>query len=123
MVEVVVREEDRVELGQPDRAQQLLLGALAAVEQDAVAAGAQQQRGQAAARGRDGAGGAGEEEREVHARARLKRVQLEPQAPLLHGGDPHRVRGRRRRSVGEPGLKIWKPSSSASCSGRWSGRR
>ena len=66
MVEVVVRDEDRVELGQPDRAQQLLLGALAAVEQDAVAAGAQQQRGQAAAGGRHGARGAGEEEREVH---------------------------------------------------------
>ena len=66
VVEVVVGDEDRVELRQPDRAQQLLLGALAAVEQDAVAAGAQQQRGQAAPRGRDRAGGAGEEEREVH---------------------------------------------------------
>ena len=70
VVEVVVGEEDRVELRQPDRAQQLLLGALAAVEQDAVAAGAQQQRGQAAAGGRHGARGAGEEEREVHAQRR-----------------------------------------------------
>ena len=38
VVEVEVGDEDRVELRQPDRAQELLLGALAAVEQDPVAA-------------------------------------------------------------------------------------
>ena len=41
-------DEDRVELRQPDRAQQLMLGPLAAVEQDPLAARAQQDRGQAA---------------------------------------------------------------------------
>ena len=66
VVEVEVREEDGVELGEPDRAQQLLLGALAAVEEDAIAAGAQQQRGQAAPRRGHRAGRAGEEQRDVH---------------------------------------------------------
>ena len=69
VVGVVVGEEDRLHVGQPDRAQQLALGALAAVEEQPVAAAAQQRRGQAAAGGRHRAGGAGEEEREVHARA------------------------------------------------------
>ena len=41
VVEVEVGDEDRVELGQPDRAQQLLLGPLAAVEEQPVAARAQ----------------------------------------------------------------------------------
>ena len=43
-------DEDRVDVRQPDAAQQLVLGALAAVEQDPLAARAQQQRGQAAPR-------------------------------------------------------------------------
>ena len=116
VVEVVVRDEDRVELGQPDRAQQLLLGALAAVEQDPVAARAQQDRGQPAARGRHRAGGAGEEEREVHGRpdprrASVERDQLERDAAVARPSRcPIVWRGARRRSVGEPGLKIAKPS-------------
>ena len=89
-----MRDEDRVELGQPDRAQQLLLGALAAVEQDPLAARAQQDRGQPAPRGGHGARGAGEEEREVHGRPILERDQLEARAPVLDRRDPHRVRGR-----------------------------
>ena len=59
-------QEDRVELGQPDRAQQLLLGPLAAVEQHPVPAGAQQQRRQPAPRRRHRAGGAGEEQGQIH---------------------------------------------------------
>ena len=66
VVEVEVRDEDRVHVGQPDRAQQLLLGPLAAVEQDPVAAGAQQQRRQPAAGRRHRAGRAGEEEAQIH---------------------------------------------------------
>ena len=59
-------DEDRVELGQADRALKLLLGALAAVEQDPLAARAQEHRGEPAAAGRHGARRAREEEREVH---------------------------------------------------------
>jgi hypothetical protein len=68
VVEVEVRDEDGADIGQPDRPQQLLLGPLAAVEEDALATGTQQQRREAPARGRDGPGGAGEEERHVHGR-------------------------------------------------------
>ena len=67
VVEMEVRDEHRADVGQPDRAQQLLLGALAAVEEDPLAAGAQQQRGQPAARGGNRSGRAGEEQRQVHA--------------------------------------------------------
>ncbi len=66
VVEVQVGDEDRVQLRQPDRAQQLVLGPLAAVEQDPLAARAQQDRGQAAPRRGNGAGGAGEEQGQVH---------------------------------------------------------
>ena len=66
VVEMEVRDEDRVDVRQADRAQQLLLGALAAVEQDPLAAGAQQQRGKPAACGGNRSGGAGEEQRQVH---------------------------------------------------------
>jgi hypothetical protein len=72
VVEVVVREEDRVELRQPDRPQQLLLRPLPAVEQHAVAACAQQERGQAAPRGGHGARGAGEEQGKIHRTAHLR---------------------------------------------------
>ena len=68
MVGVVVREEDGLHVGEADRAQQLALGSLAAIEEQAVATAAQQRGGQAAPGGRHRAGGAGEEEREVHAR-------------------------------------------------------
>ncbi len=66
VVGVEVREEDRVEVGQAAAAHQLALGALTAVEEDAVAAAAQEQPGQAAAGGRHRAGGAAEEDRKVH---------------------------------------------------------
>ena len=51
-------------------AQELLLRPLPAVEQDALAAGAQQQGREPPPRGGDGSGGAGEEERHVHGRKR-----------------------------------------------------
>ena len=70
VVGVVMGEEDGLHVGQPDGAQQLALGPLAAVEEQPVAAAAQQRRGQAATGGRHRARGAGEEEREVHAGGR-----------------------------------------------------
>ena len=66
VVEVEVGDEDGAEVGQADRAQELLLRALAAVEEDPLAAGAQQQRGKPAPRGGHRAGRAGEEQRDVH---------------------------------------------------------
>ena len=66
MVGVQVREEDLVEIGQADRAQQLALGALTAVDQDAVASPADQERGQAPALRGQRAAGAREEDREFH---------------------------------------------------------
>ena len=54
--------------GSPTRAQQLALGALAAVEEQAVAAAAQQQSRAGRGERWHRAGGTGEEEREVHAR-------------------------------------------------------
>ena len=80
---MVVGEEDGLHVGQPDRAQQLALGALAAVEEQAVAAAAHERGGQAAAGGRHRAGGAGEEEREVHARG--SRVPPAPRVPAPTG--------------------------------------
>ena len=113
-------EEDRVELGQADRAQQLALRALAAVEQQPSPAGAQQERRQPAARGGHRAGRAGEEQREVHRRlleVSRQRYQLEGHATAASAvATPMVWRGDRRRSVGEPGLKIAKPPRS-SCSG------
>ena len=67
VVGVVVGQEDRLHVGQPDGAQQLALGALAAVEEQPVAAASQQRRREPTAGGRHRASGAGEEEREVHA--------------------------------------------------------
>ena len=138
VVEVVVGEEHRVDLGQPDRAQQLLLGPLAAVEQQPVAARAQQQRGQPAPCRRDRAGRAGEEEREIHrtrtlergrarnpALAELHELELEP--PVERGREPHRVRrsapalGRRARVEDvEPGARA---RATAGASGRTRPRR
>ena len=67
MVRVVVGEEDLGQLDEPDRrAQELPLGAFAAVEQDAVAAPPDQSAGEAAASCRDGAGSAEEHKIEVH---------------------------------------------------------
>ncbi len=67
VVGVEVRDEDAVEIRQPDRAQQLALRAFPAVEQQAIAAAADEHRRQAAARARHRAGGTGEEQGEVHA--------------------------------------------------------
>ncbi len=63
VVGVQVRDEDLVEIGEADRAQKLALRSLAAVDQDAVASPADQERGQAAALTRPRTAGAREEER------------------------------------------------------------
>ena len=67
VVGVVVGQEDVLDVGQPDAAQQLALGALAAVDQDALAAAAHEQAGGRALDGRHRPGGAEEEDGEVHA--------------------------------------------------------
>ena len=66
VVGVQVRDEDLIEVGEADRAQQLALRALTAVDEDAVAAPADQHRGQTAALCRQRAAGSGEEDREFH---------------------------------------------------------
>ena len=64
---MVVREEDLAELDQADvRPQQLALRALAAVEEQPVAAAPDEQRRRRALRGRHGAGSAEEDEVEIH---------------------------------------------------------
>ena len=65
---MVVGEEDLPELDQPDvRAQELPLRALGAVEEQALAAAAQQQRGRRPLCGRHRPGGSEKDEVEVHA--------------------------------------------------------
>ena len=87
VVRVEVRDEHLVDVDQPDRPEQLALRALAAVDQDPLAAPADQDRRQAAASGRHRAAGAREEDREIHARSvSVERDELEPE------------RGRRRAS-------------------------
>src|SRR3954447_7291801 len=83
VVGVVMGEEDGLHVGQADGAEQLALGPLAAVEEQAVAAATQERRRQPAASGRHGAGGTGEEEREVHARG--SRVPPAPRVPAPTG--------------------------------------
>jgi hypothetical protein len=68
VVGVQVRDEDVGDVREADRLRELALGALAAVEEDAVAAPAHEDRRHAAAGRRSGGGGAGEEQREVHRR-------------------------------------------------------
>jgi hypothetical protein len=71
VVDVVVGEEDDVEVGQPDGAQELALGALAAVEQQPVAAPPDEHRREPAPRGGHGAAvPAKKTERSVMMRAR-----------------------------------------------------
>ena len=87
---MVVREEDRADVGQPDGAQQLALRALAAVEEQAVAAAADERRRQPASRRGHRAGGAGEEDGEVHPRredsfARIQSILREFRAFILRG--------------------------------------
>ena len=68
VVGVVVRQEDLAQLDQPDiRAQELPLRALGAVEEQALAAAAQQQRGRRPLCGRHRPGGSEKDEVEVHA--------------------------------------------------------
>ena len=66
VIGVQVRDEDLIQIREPDRAQQLALRALAAVHEDAIAAPAHEQRGQTAALGGQRAAGACEEDREFH---------------------------------------------------------
>ena len=71
MVGVQVREEDGVDVGEPDGAQQLALRALAAVEQQTVAAAAQQhaRAGPAARSGTEPAVPAKNSDRSIRLRA------------------------------------------------------
>ena len=66
MVGVEVGDEELLQVDQTDRAEELALGALAAVEEQAVAAAPQERGGQPAAGGRSRARGAEEEHVEVH---------------------------------------------------------
>jgi len=66
VVGVQVREEDFVEVCQADRAQELALRSLTAVDQDAVPSPADQERGQSPALRGQRAAGAREEDREFH---------------------------------------------------------
>ena len=68
VVGVEVGQEDVLDVRQPDRAQQLALRALAAVDQHAVAAAPHQQAGRRALDGRHRAGRAEEQDGEVHGR-------------------------------------------------------
>ena len=68
MIGVVVGQEDLAQLDQPDvRAQELPLRALGAVEEQPLAAAAQQQRGRRSLGGRHRAGRSEEDEVEIHA--------------------------------------------------------
>ena len=68
MIGVEVREEDLLQLDEPDRPHELALRALPAVEQQAVAAAPHERGGQPPPRVRGRAGGADEEHVEVHGR-------------------------------------------------------
>jgi hypothetical protein len=61
-----VGDEDAVNVGEPDRTHELALSPLAAVEQQPIAAAADQDRGQAASGTGHGAAGTGEEQGKVH---------------------------------------------------------
>ena len=93
VVGVEVRDEDLVEVHETDRADELALGALAAVEQDPVSAAPHEHRGQTAARGRNRAGRAGEEQREVHPDLSLsvEPDELKGDLGAGHTRDSHRV--------------------------------
>ena len=108
VVGVEVGQEHLGQLGQPDRLHELALRALAAVEQDAVAAAANEHRRQPTPRGRDRAGGAGEENREVHRRPVCQPMTMSSNVsrPPATVALPIVCAGARRRSVGLPGLKI-----------------
>ena len=95
MVGVKVGEEHLGQLGEAHRLHELALGSLAAVEQDAIAAPADEHRRQTAARGGDRARRAGEEDREVHlTQSSAESDELELHAALIDAGHPHGVRRR-----------------------------
>jgi hypothetical protein len=66
MVGVEVRDEELLELHEPDRPHQLPLRALAAVEQEPIATAPHERGGQPALRAGRRAGGAEKEDVEVH---------------------------------------------------------
>ena len=76
VVGVQVGDVDLVDLDEPGRALHLALRALAAVEQQPVAADPRQQAGGRAPRGRHRAAGAEEDHVHVHARSVMRVVQL-----------------------------------------------
>jgi hypothetical protein len=80
VVGVQVGEKDVGQVGEPDGAHELALRALAAVDEDALAAAPHEQRRKPAPRRRNGARGAREEERQIHGARVLRadRVALEP---------------------------------------------
>ncbi len=108
VVGVEVGQEHLGQLGQPHRRHELALGPLAAVEQDAVAAPADEHRRQPAPGGRDRSAGAGEENREVHLTpvCQPRAISSNVTRPLCTVAIPIVWCGARRRSVGLPGLKI-----------------
>jgi len=76
-----VGDEDRVDVDEADRALHLPLGALAAVEEQAIATASDHQRCGIAARGGDRATGAEEYDVEFHAASVWTRVDLRPPPP------------------------------------------
>src|SRR5690348_2055661 len=83
VVRVEVRDEHLGQLRKPDRrAQQLALGALAAVEEHPLAAAADQQRGRRTLRGRHRARGSEKDQIEIHAR-HFGRSSSTPPLPIV----------------------------------------
>ena len=108
VVRVEVGDVDLLEIDQPDRAQELSLRALAAVEEEPIAAAAHEQRGQAPRRRGRGSGCADEEDVEIHPpifappigrgprpRRRSTRCELAhgPSCGAAGGGGPSGCRG------------------------------
>src|SRR3954454_18582642 len=109
-----VREEHLLQVHEADRAQELALGALAAVEQELLAAATDQGGREAAPGCGRRAGGAEEDDVEVHQLTfRWRKLMRPPAVSAI----PIVCFGWRRRSVGLPGLKIWNPSGACSCRG------
>ena len=85
VVGVQVRQEDVGQVGEPDGAHELALRALAAVDEDALAAAPDEQRRKPAARRRNRARGAREEERQIHAARVLRAVRVARTAASREG--------------------------------------
>ena len=110
VIGVEMGQEDLGQIHQADRADKLALGALAAVDQDPVAAATNQHRRQPASCRRNRPGGTGEEHGEVHARQSVSRARRARTltAPLADPCDSHRVLRRAsalRRAAGIEDLK------------------